>query len=43
MLSIQSNLYTDLQSIREAGRCPHCGGCVYAPSLLCIRCERDRL
>lgn len=34
-------LWTDPQQSKEAGRCETCGGVVYAPSMVCIRCGRD--
>ena len=43
MEGIQGNLYIDPQDQVPAGYCPHCGGALYAPSLICIRCERGRL
>lgn len=43
MQRIESNLFTDPQSLREAGLCPICGRYLYAPNLVCIRCERDAL
>jgi hypothetical protein len=36
----ESVLYCDPQAARPAGFCPVCGGECYAPSLMCIRCER---
>ena len=43
MQRLESNLYTDPQATREAGYCPVCKRCLYAPSMLCTRCERDAL
>ena len=42
-ISIESALYTDIQAQKPAAFCPHCGGELYAPSLICSRCERDGL
>lgn len=39
---IESVLYIDPQSERHAAFCPECGGEVYAPSLICLRCERRK-
>lgn len=36
-------LYIDIQSLPPACFCPHCGGERYAPSLVCLRCERRGL
>lgn len=38
---IRQNLYLDPQDQVPACKCPRCGGAQYAPSLICIRCERD--
>lgn len=40
MQAIASNLYRDPQQA-PCRKCPICGGCTYAPSYFCIRCERD--
>lgn len=40
---IESVLYIDPGAERPAGFCPVCGGEVYAPSMLCYRCERNEL
>ena len=40
---IEPMLYTDAQAEIPAGYCPACGGELYRPSLLCIRCRRDRI
>ena len=36
----ESILCIDAQSVRPARFCPVCGGECYAPSLICLRCER---
>lgn len=36
-------LYIDPQDILPSAFCPHCGGERYAPSLVCLRCERRGL
>ena len=36
----ESILYLDPQAAKPACLCPKCGGECYAPSLLCLRCER---
>ena len=38
---IESVLYIDIQSQRPAAFCPVCGTELYAPSLICLRCERN--
>lgn len=38
---IEPQLYQDPQQQEPACFCPRCGGARYAPSLICIRCERD--
>lgn len=38
---IEPMLYTDEQAEIPAGHCPVCGGELYRPGLLCIRCRRD--
>ena len=41
---IEGTLYIDPQQQIPSGFCPVCGGELYAPSLLCIKCEgRGRL
>ena len=35
-------LYVDMQDQVPACYCRVCGGARYAPSLICIRCERNR-
>lgn len=42
MLSlIEPMLYIDIQSQTPACFCQRCGGERYAPSLVCLRCERS--
>lgn len=38
---IEPILYTDPQNIPPKSACPICGGALYTPSLVCIRCRRD--
>lgn len=38
---METTLYYDPQMAVPAAVCPNCGGECYAPSLLCIRCERS--
>ena len=40
---IEPILYIDTQNEKPAGFCPVCGGERYAPSLVCLRCERRGL
>lgn len=40
---IEPVLYIDMQKQKPAGFCDVCGGELYAPSLICLRCERSRL
>ena len=40
--SIEQILYIDPQAAVPAGFCPVCGGELYAPGLVCLRCERDK-
>ena len=40
---IESVLYIDDQREPPADYCPECGGELYAPSLICLRCERRNL
>jgi hypothetical protein len=35
-------LFIDIQSLPPADYCPVCGGERYAPSLICLRCERRK-
>ena len=39
-MRVEKALYFDPQQIPAAGCCPECGGCLYLPTLRCIRCER---
>ena len=39
-MRVEKVLYFDPQQVPEVSFCPVCGGCVYLPSLRCIRCER---
>ena len=39
--AIEGKLYIDPQDQKPAAFCPVCGGERYAPSLICIRCERS--
>lgn len=41
MKKIVDMLFVDPQDQKPACVCPRCGGARYAPSLICIRCERD--
>ncbi len=38
---IEPTLYIDPQAAIPVGCCPHCGGAVYAPGGLCLRCGGD--
>jgi hypothetical protein len=40
-LFIQPVLYIDVQAQIPAGFCEECGGELYRPGLICIRCQRD--
>ncbi len=40
---LEPMLYIDLQLQPPAALCPLCGGERYAPSLVCLRCERRGL
>lgn len=42
-LEIQSVLYIDEQAKIPAGYCEDCGGALYRPDCICIRCQRDQL
>ena len=42
-MSIEQVLYFDAQAEIPVGFCSRCGGCLYRPSLRCIRCERRGL
>ena len=37
---IESVLYIDIQNQKPAAFCERCGGEMYEPSLVCLRCER---
>ena len=39
---IEPMLFIDIQSLPPADCCPVCGGERYAPSLICLRCERRK-
>ena len=39
-MAIEQVLYFDAQAEIPGGFCRRCGGCLYRPSLRCIRCER---
>ena len=39
----EQTLFTDPQDQVPACYCDRCGGARYAPSLICIRCERSGL
>lgn len=39
-ITIEQNLYIDPQAQIPDRYCEHCGGELYAPSLVCSRCER---
>jgi uncharacterized OB-fold protein len=41
MEKIMGTLYVDEQDEVPAGYCEICGGALYRPSLICIRCRRD--
>ena len=43
LTNIQPILYIDTGAQKPAGFCPVCGGELYAPSLVCLRCERRGL
>ncbi len=40
--TIEPVLYIDPQAQRPAGFCGVCGGELYSPGLICIRCQRDK-
>ena len=40
---IEAVLYIDIQKQKPAALCNFCGGELYAPSLVCLRCERRQL
>ena len=39
---IEPMLYVDQQSLPPAAFCETCGGELYAPGLVCLRCERRK-
>ena len=39
-LRIEPMLYIDPQAAVPDGYCPRCGGALYAPGRICLRCER---
>ena len=39
-MTIEQELYTDPQAQTPAAHCPNCGGELYDPSRVCIRCQR---
>lgn len=39
-MEIEPNLHIDPQRKKQDGFCENCGGELYAPSLICSRCER---
>ncbi len=41
MIETESHLYTDPQAQVPAEYCSRCGGAIYAPGGLCLRCGRD--
>ena len=41
-LVIQPVLYIDVQGEIPAAYCEECGGALYRPGLVCIRCQRDQ-
>lgn len=43
METIQQILHPDPQQQMPGGKCPRCGGLVYAPSYFCGRCGREHL
>lgn len=40
--TIQPVLYIDVQGEKPAAYCEICGGALYRPGLICIRCQRDQ-
>ena len=42
VIFIEKTLYIDPQAARPAAYCDDCGGALYLPSLMCLRCERRR-
>ena len=43
LIKIEPILYIDMQKQKPAGFCSICGTELYAPSLVCLRCERRAL
>jgi uncharacterized OB-fold protein len=41
-LVIQPVLYIDVQGEIPAAYCEECGGALYRPGLVCIRCQREQ-
>ena len=41
--NLESVLYIDPGAQIPAGYCPECGSELYAPSLVCLRCEREKV
>ena len=39
---IEQILFPDPQTARPAAFCAHCGGELYSPSLMCLRCRRRK-
>ena len=42
-IQIDKTLFFDPQTVPEAGFCEVCGGALYAPSLVCLRCGRREM
>ena len=42
VIYIERALFPDPQADRPAAFCADCGGALYLPSLMCLRCERRR-
>ncbi len=40
-MDLEPTLFFDPQAAIPAGYCPRCGGCLYRPSLVCLRCEQE--
>lgn len=38
---VEGMLYIDPQARKPIGFCKKCGGALYAPSRICLRCRRD--
>lgn len=41
-IKIESVLYIDPQNEKPTAHCPECGGELYAPSFICLRCKRRK-